>query len=65
MSPTATLLAVEQHAAAPTAELTRIADICERAAAGDLEARIVGVPEDRELARLCHAINRMLDIADS
>jgi methyl-accepting chemotaxis protein len=46
-------------------ELDRIAAICERAAAGDLEARIVGIPADPELGRLCQAINHMLDIADS
>ena len=48
-----------------TREISRIATICERAAEGDLEARVVGIPDDPDLARLCCAINRMLDIADS
>ena len=45
-------------------DLARIVEACERAAAGDLEARIVEVP-DGPLAQVCHAINRMLDTADS
>lgn len=46
--------------------LEAAADICERAAAGDLEARIVGLDEsDAGLARLFNSINSMLDIADS
>jgi methyl-accepting chemotaxis protein len=44
------------------AELTRI---CERAALGDLEARITGMHGDAEWELLALAINRMLDIADS
>ncbi|MBI1178850.1 hypothetical protein GC207_15570 [bacterium] len=50
---------------AHTNELARIADICERAARGDLEARITGASEDPEFGRLCRAINHMLDMADS
>lgn len=46
-------------------EVARIADICERAAKGDLEARITHIPADPEAGRLCRAINHMLDIADS
>lgn len=46
-------------------DLARIAEICERAAKGDLEARITQAPSDPELARLCRAVNQMLDIADS
>lgn len=48
-----------------TLHIARIAEICERAAQGDLEARVTEIPEDPELARLCCSINRMLDIADS
>lgn len=51
------------QAAAP--DLRRITEICERAAAGDLEARITGVDLDTDFGRLCNAINHMLDIADS
>ena len=46
-------------------DLARIAEVCERAAAGDLEARIVGVDVEGDLARVCRAINAMLDAADS
>jgi methyl-accepting chemotaxis protein len=46
-------------------DLGSIADVCERAAAGDLEARIVDVDADGDLGRLCRAINAMLDVADS
>lgn len=42
-----------------------IADACERAAAGDLEARIIRTPDDPELARVCRAINHLLDMADA
>jgi len=42
-----------------------LADVCERAAAGDLEARVVGQGDSPEVARLGRAINAMLDTADS
>jgi methyl-accepting chemotaxis protein len=45
--------------------LATIADVCERAAAGDLEARIIHTPEDPELARVSRAINHLLDMADA
>ncbi|MES1255322.1 MAG: methyl-accepting chemotaxis protein, partial [Acidobacteriota bacterium] len=45
--------------------LASIAAVCERAALGDLEARIVGIDEACDVAPVCHAINRMLDMADS
>ena len=46
-------------------ELRRISEICERAGHGDLEARVVGIPDDPDMARMCRAVNQMLDIADS
>lgn len=46
-------------------DLGAIADVCERAAAGDLEARIVGMGAEGDLGRVCRAINAMLDLADS
>ncbi|MFO1489243.1 MAG: methyl-accepting chemotaxis protein [Verrucomicrobiota bacterium] len=46
-------------------ELERVAEICERAAAGDLEARIIHLHADPKFARVCRAINHMLDMADS
>jgi methyl-accepting chemotaxis protein len=45
--------------------LAAIAEVCERAAAGDLEARIIPTPEDPELARVSRAINHLLDMADA
>ncbi len=46
-------------------QIERIAHVCERAAAGDLEARVVGAPEHPGLARLARAINLLLDVSDS
>ncbi len=45
--------------------LASVADICERAATGDLEARITGLAGSGDFSRLCSAINHMLDVADS
>ncbi|MCA8943849.1 MAG: hypothetical protein KDB80_14900 [Planctomycetes bacterium] len=48
------------------AEIRRAALICERAAAGDLEARITDIVDpDSDLGRLFRSINRVLDTADS
>ncbi|MFN8601434.1 MAG: methyl-accepting chemotaxis protein [Candidatus Binatia bacterium] len=46
-------------------QIERVAAVCERAAAGDLEARVVSAPEHPGLARLTAAINRLLDVSDS
>jgi methyl-accepting chemotaxis protein len=64
----APLATAESPAAMPAvtpAELARVTEICRRAAAGDLEARVVGIAPDSEFGRLCLAINAMLDLADS
>lgn len=45
--------------------LKMIADTCDRAATGDLEARITPAPEDKQLYRVVKSINAMLDLADS
>lgn len=45
--------------------LASIIDACERAATGDLEARIIRTPDDPELARVCRAINHLLDMGDA
>jgi methyl-accepting chemotaxis protein len=45
--------------------LTQIANVCERAAEGDLEARIVPLPDESEFRRMCAAINHLLDMVDS
>ncbi|MBK7927562.1 MAG: hypothetical protein IPJ98_08725 [Bryobacterales bacterium] len=39
--------------------------VCERAAKGDLEPRMLHLPEAGEAARLGHAINQMLDMTDA
>jgi len=41
------------------------ASVCERARAGDLQARILGYSGDDDLGRLCTAINDLLDITDA
>jgi methyl-accepting chemotaxis protein len=45
--------------------IDEIIRICERAAEGDLEARLVGFEHDPEWRLLARAINRMLDTADA
>jgi len=39
--------------------------VCEAAAAGDLEARILNIDPDSELAPTLHAINHLLDMTDA
>jgi len=41
------------------------ATICQRAADGDLEARVIGIHETDTLGRLMHAINHQLDTVDA
>jgi methyl-accepting chemotaxis protein len=48
-----------------SSELELITAICERAAAGDMEARIFSKQADPRLKRLRVAINRLLDISDA
>jgi methyl-accepting chemotaxis protein len=45
--------------------LTRIADVCGAAAAGQLEARIVGAPEPGLIGSIQRRVNIMLDITDA
>ncbi|MBP5857938.1 methyl-accepting chemotaxis protein [Marivibrio halodurans] len=49
----------------PEAEIARATAICQRAAAGDMEARIVGIAEGTPTAELHHAINHLLDVVDA
>ncbi len=70
LSPDHALEAPSTHSAddyvtLPRAELARLATICQRAAEGDLEARITDIEATGELGQLAHAINAMLDMADS
>ena len=50
------------HAAAWIAEATRV---CREASHGNLEARLLNIDNDSELAELLHAINHMLDMTDA
>ncbi len=43
----------------------KVADVCERIALGDLEARIIGAPQEESIHRTAVAINRMLDQTDA
>jgi len=45
--------------------LVMVASVCERAANGDLEARITGIRESDTLGGLMHAINHQLDTVDA
>ena len=45
--------------------ITTISSVCERAASGDLEARISPLPESKEWNGLCRAINALLDMSDA
>jgi len=45
--------------------MARIATVCERVAAGDLEARLTHTPADPEVRRAMVAINQMLDQTDA
>lgn len=51
--------------AVPLAAIEEIIEQCERAAMGDLEARIKGLANEPTVGRLALAINALLDIADS
>ncbi len=44
---------------------SEVAEICRRAAAGDLEARITGMGTRSDFGKMCQAINATLDMADS
>lgn len=45
--------------------MERIAEVCERIAAGDLEARLIHAPDDPCVRRAVVAINQMLDQSDA
>ena len=44
--------------------LEKIATVCERAAEGDLEPRLLHCPNEPNLARAVHSINHLLDMTD-
>src|SRR5262249_25130100 len=45
--------------------IARAADVCERAARGDLEARLLRVPLGGDLGRMLLGINHLLDMTDA
>jgi len=45
--------------------IARAAEVCEEAARGNLEARLLGAPREGDLGRLLGAINNMLDVTDA
>lgn len=45
--------------------IARIADVCEQAARGNLERRLLHVDVDGDLARVIHSINGLLDYTDA
>jgi methyl-accepting chemotaxis protein len=63
-APVAALAARDQELAAYRVALAAVAEVCERAAAGDLEARIAPVGDDPELRRIRNAVNHLVDVAD-
>lgn len=59
------LLALLHQLAALRGRLEMVAGVCERAARGDLEARVIGIRETDALGRVMRAINHQLDIVDA
>lgn len=53
------------HSGAWRQVVRNLAEVCQRAARGDLEARVVGLPDDPDLLELAHAINHLLDVSDA
>ncbi len=45
--------------------IRQVADVCEQAAAGDLEVRLVGYKGAGDLARIAGGINHLLDVSDA
>jgi methyl-accepting chemotaxis protein len=45
--------------------LIHVAEMCERASKGDLEARVLNIPESGEMHRIGNAINYLLDVSDA
>ena len=45
--------------------VAKAAAVCRAAAAGDLEQRIIQLPEDKQIAELMMAVNALLDATDS
>jgi methyl-accepting chemotaxis protein len=61
----AELLALRAEVEAYRTGISTITSVARAAAAGDLEARVLGVPADGPLAQLVDAINQLLDLSDA
>lgn len=59
------LAAAQKRADAFEAALSRISEVCQHAALGDLEARIIGVDPDDPAADVLNNLNHMLDLTDA
>lgn len=46
-------------------DLEEIRDVLRRASMGDVDARVVGVPADSDVAGLANDLNRLLDLVDA
>ncbi len=55
----------EQQNELESSWIRQAADVCDRAAHGDLEARITNIEATGDLARIFHGINSMLDYTDA
>ncbi len=55
----------QQDSAETQAWLARAADVCEQAARGNLEARLLHIDAEGDLARILHGINTLLDNTDA
>ena len=58
------IAAQDEQAATYRELLDKIADVCERAAQGNLEPRLLHCPEQGSLARAMRSINHLLDMTD-
>lgn len=55
----------EVHHAAAETLLSHLGSVFARAGEGDLEARILAIPQDEALAQVAHGVNHFLDVTDA
>ncbi|MCA9196310.1 MAG: hypothetical protein KDA87_02190 [Planctomycetales bacterium] len=56
---------LETRQAAMDAWIQRVAEVCEHAARGDLEVRLLHVDAEGDLGRVVHSVNSLLDYTDA
>ncbi len=56
---------LQESIAADKAAMEQIAEVCDRAARGDLEARILHIKDKGVTGKVQHSINHMLDLTDA